>query len=217
MDRVIVQRFWAPRGNDGPAAFSFFNGYLAEPSRESFWKVNEDLLPLSDLEHLPCLVLLGEPGSGKSTAMEIAKQDAIHRAASSGDLVVWRDLAEFSTRQDILTGVFSGAVWDDWRSDPDRRLNLYLDSLDECHVDLPNVVQVLLGALTELPDRTRLRFRVACRTGVWPTSLEQRLAALFPDPGVRVYQLAPLIGAPGVEDSMPATTFAVRRGSCLAD
>jgi hypothetical protein len=191
MDKVIVQRYWGARG-EHEASFAFFNGYLAEPRTEGVWRVNENLAKFSDLEQFACLVLLGEPGSGKSTAMEGAKRDAIRRAASSGDLVLWRDLAEFSTRQDILTGVFSGQVWEDWRGDSKRRLNLYLDSLDKCHVDLPNVVQVLLSALGELPDRSRLRLRVACRTGVWPASLEIRLASLFSEPAVRVYQLAPL-------------------------
>ena len=61
------KRFWCPReGNinlmDG--------GYLSDPDAEFGHIYNPDVVPFSAMAETPCLALPGEPGTGKSFAME---------------------------------------------------------------------------------------------------------------------------------------------------
>src|SRR5262245_32725788 len=116
MEQVVVGRFWGPRGDLG-AQFTLWGGYLADPAEEFGQSINKGLVRLSAIQHIPCLVLLGEPGIGKSTVLVQATE-----SMKSGDLIVRVDLAELSTRQDILSRVFTGPEWDKWRHDPARTL-----------------------------------------------------------------------------------------------
>jgi predicted NACHT family NTPase len=64
------KRFWCPRsGNinltDG--------GYLYDPDAEWGKADNPDLVSLEAIAEIPCLVLLGEPGIGKSQELENLK------------------------------------------------------------------------------------------------------------------------------------------------
>ena len=61
------KRFWCPRESriklsDG--------GYLVDPDLEWGRLLNSDVLPFVSIVEKPCLVLLGEPGIGKSFAIE---------------------------------------------------------------------------------------------------------------------------------------------------
>ena len=61
------KRFWAPRGS--PTNLSD-RGFLADPEGEWSKYLNPDLVTFEHLEKLPCVVLLGEPGIGKSWAIQ---------------------------------------------------------------------------------------------------------------------------------------------------
>ena len=66
-DRVYNwKRFWCPRTgylnlSDG--------GYLYDPNSEWGHAYNPDVVTLESIVHTPCLVLLGEPGIGKTYAL----------------------------------------------------------------------------------------------------------------------------------------------------
>lgn len=61
------KRFWCPRSSSISQADG---GYLADP--DSTWGKahNSDLVSLETIADVPCLVLLGEPGIGKSSELE---------------------------------------------------------------------------------------------------------------------------------------------------
>ncbi len=81
-----------------------------------------------------------------------------------------------------------------WR-EGDGILHLFLDALDEGMVAVDTLHSLLVDELEErttVLDRKRLRLRVACRTLLWPGTLEQRLKEIWPADEFAIYQLAPL-------------------------
>lgn len=196
------ERYWRPR-EDERDDFAFASGFLKP--WPSAWDTSlvGDLVRLSDLADVPLLILLGEPGSGKSTDL-IASRDSI--AANSQEIRItttdprrefWFnvDLAELSTRQDVISNVFAGAQWEQWRNDPSALFRLDIDSIDECHVDLPTIFNVLLRGFSGVEDVTRLRVRLVCRTGIWPVGMEPHFQKLFAKANVCVLDIAPLTQA----------------------
>jgi predicted NACHT family NTPase len=65
------KRFWCPRSGSINLADG---GYLCDPSSEWAQYYNLDLVSLEAIADIPCLVLRGEPGIGKSQEMENLKK-----------------------------------------------------------------------------------------------------------------------------------------------
>lgn len=64
------KRFWCPRSGHINLADG---GYLCNPDEEWGRAYNPDLVSLEAIAEIPCLVLLGEPGIGKSQELENLK------------------------------------------------------------------------------------------------------------------------------------------------
>jgi hypothetical protein len=153
--------------------------------------LNPGLFRLAQLEDRDCLVLLGEPGMGKTTTLEAERERRKHEIGMSGDSLIWRDLGEYGQETRLIRDLFEGPGWDLWRAG-DRALHLYLDALDECRLHLPHVTAVIVRQLERLPRRDGLKCRIACRTGAWPHHLEAGLRGLWPGDRTGVFELAPL-------------------------
>ncbi len=141
------------------------------------------------IAHLPCLVLLGEPGMGKSHELR-AEWETLRRASSNGDTACWRDLNAYTTSDDLVRDVFESGPFASWRSGA-HNLTLFLDSLDECKIEIKPVAKRLGVELTRYAT-DRLRLRIACRTADWSPVLERALGEAWGDAGVGVYELQPL-------------------------
>jgi hypothetical protein len=90
-----------------------------------------------------------------------------------------------------LPGSFQCDEFRSWKNS-NARLQLLLDGFDTCLDYVKTLVALLRKRLAKEP-LDRLTLRIACRTGDWPTDLEQALKTLWPDEnGVLIYQLAPL-------------------------
>jgi hypothetical protein len=166
-------------------------GFLVDPVGLFGVPLSPGLARLADLEDRDCLVLLGEPGMGNTTALEAEREQRECEIGTSGGSLIWRDLGEFGDETRLIRDLFEAPEWDRWRAG-DRTLYLYLDALDECRLHLPNVAAVILGQLRRLPRRDRLKFRIACRTGAWPPGLEAGLKGLWPGDRTGVFELVPL-------------------------
>jgi hypothetical protein len=166
-------------------------GFLLDPEGPYRISINPELVRLADEERRDCLILLGEPGMGKSTELK-TERDRWERAIdSSNDCLIWLDLGEYGDETRLIRDLFEAPKWALWRAG-DRTLHLYLDALDECRLHLPNVVAVVLGQLKRLPRLDRLKLRVACRTGAWPQHLEEGLKSFWPWDLTGVLELVPL-------------------------
>ena len=81
------KRYWCPR--DGKYNLSL-HGFLQDPGENHLY--NPDLVTLDDISEIPCLVLLGEPGIGKSRTMQAEKEAVNTKIHEKGDEALWIDL-----------------------------------------------------------------------------------------------------------------------------
>jgi len=152
--------------------------------------MNPDVVTFENLLTTPCLILLGEPGTGKSHELTTAKALTEEHARQSGDTVLAFDLRAYQTDQRLCARIFESQEFRDWR-EGQGCLHLFLDSLDESLLRIGTVAALLEDELGRYPIG-RLRFRIACRTADWPSTLEQSLRKLWTDAAVEVLELVPL-------------------------
>ena len=92
--QFIWKRYWCPRGASVPLDD---DGFLLSPTAKFARWIMPDVKPLSEISSVPCLVLLGEPGLGKSTEL---------RAASTDSETHFVDLGKFTTDSHLIREVF---------------------------------------------------------------------------------------------------------------
>ncbi len=178
-----VERFWIAVGTPHPLTSE---GWLHEASASIYFSPLSEALTTAQLGAEQCLILLGEPGMGKSTTIEN------HAPLYNGDQTRIRtltvDLARYSGEDRLCRTVFEGRVIEQWRTSDDQ-LVLTLDSFDEAHGRIPTLPTMLTEFLTDC-DRSRLSLRLISRTAEWPHSLSLSLGGLFTN--VASYELLPL-------------------------
>src|SRR5438309_1985533 len=87
------QRFWCLR--EGTYQLDV-RGYVANPTG-AWGELSQDLRTYQDLAEVPVLVLLGEPGVGKSHEMVATAQHEEHRVRGTRDRVLTLDLRDIQT------------------------------------------------------------------------------------------------------------------------
>lgn len=172
------KRKWSPIGQNRNLDD---DGFLL--AGESMWEQtpNNYLIGTEDLKLIPCVVMLGEPGSGKSTEI------SIFGATNSSRLVL--NLNEFSSELRLEKKLFESPQYSSWISG--GTLEIVLDSLDECMIRIDSVTNMLAAGFSGI-DPTRLKLRIACRTAVWPSSFETSLRKIWGSDSVLVTELQPL-------------------------
>jgi hypothetical protein len=166
-------------------------GFLVDPTQPLFHPRVPPPSALSTLQHYQALVLLGEPGMGKSMTLK-TEATRLATAASDGDTVsIHLDLRAFSSEALLYQKVFESPALIAWKNGASR-LVLHLDSLDEALLRIDSVANLISAELPHLPT-DRLSVRIACRTAVWPElTLEPALKQIWGNEAVGVFELAPL-------------------------
>jgi len=180
-------RFWCP----STGTYSLESGYLLNPMASYSRYVQRDVVPFSSIADVPCLALLGEAGSGKSTSL--ADERSRVRAGAGSARVIDVDLKAYGDMGRLERALFEGEAYRSWL-DGDDLLHLFLDTLDECTIQEPFAASVLLEHLRRLSpeQRARLRLRIACRTTAWPTQFDAQFPELWGKDGFGRYELLPL-------------------------
>lgn len=183
------KRFWCPRG----AVFHLSgHGYLTDPDAKHGRIHNPGLVTLAECHNIPCVVMLGEPGIGKSTEFTAEATRTRSEVAGGEDMVLHFNLNEFQTDSLLVKDIFENTEIRNWMKGT-CCLYLFLDSLDEGVLEIRNIARVLAGQLRKFEGlKSRLRLRIACRTAEWPDTLESELNTLFGPDQVKVLELAPL-------------------------
>ena len=187
--RYLWKRFWCPR--DGVINDSD-GGFLVDPESEEANWVNSDVVSFDKIKHLPCLALLGEPGIGKTTAMEDLRGSLQQSVSEAGELLLCINLNEFGDESRLIQEVFESQTFLTWTGGR-HVLHLFLDSLDECRLRITQVATIIKNRLQQVSAHLpRLRLRIACRTADWPDTLELSFPSIWGEDAYGAYELAPL-------------------------
>jgi hypothetical protein len=189
---VQVERFAAPSESD-MEMFLDDQGMLAVPSFAGHG--DGGLTAIRTLASRGSFSLLGEPGAGKTTALEsiiggIPELDAAEPCQDAVLLVPLGEIADRAAFHDLVTGPVLARV-PAGQGEPGGRLTLVLDGLDEC--PLPGGARVFAGLLREMlkdADTAALRVLIGCRSAEYPAPVHELLAKALGS--FRSYELAPL-------------------------
>jgi predicted NACHT family NTPase len=181
------KRFWCPR--EGSLSLHD-GGYLVDPEGPYGQHWNADLHPFDSIAVSTCLVMLGEPGMGKTSTMQSERKAIDVRVRAGGGDTLWLDLRSCGSEYQLARKFFESQKFASWLAG-DYHLHVFLDSLDECRLRVENVASVLADELEEIPTH-RLSLRISCRTAEWPKTLEDGLRELWAEESIGVFELAPL-------------------------
>jgi len=184
------KRFWCPRS--GYIDLSD-RGYLVDPESEWGQHYNTNLVTLEAIADIPCLVLLGEPGIGKSQEMKNLKKYT-EETTNSTHKVLALNLQAYGSEDRLVRNLFESRHFTDWINST-HRLYVFLDSLDEGLLRIETLATLLVeefGKEEYCDQLSRLYLRIACRTAVFPKVLEEGLEKLWTKDNLRIYELTPL-------------------------
>jgi hypothetical protein len=169
------------------------DSFFPDPRSEYGWlRPSMEANTLEELKDEPCLILLGEPGLGKSQAVE----DAVVTASSSS-LTERINLAAYPDASSLRSKLIEGTAWREW-IEQGQRLHLYLDSFDEATLSFRSIPKFLIEELRSVrASLGTLHLRIACRSAEWMDELADGLREIWPSRGpsgaaVRLLSLAPL-------------------------
>lgn len=183
------KRFWCPRS--GQINLSC-GGYLCDPETEWGHINNPDLVTFEAISDLPCLALLGEPGIGKSHALEAEQKQIISKIQQQGGQVLTLNLRSYGDESRLVNKLFNSPQFNAWLQGT-HQLHIFLDSFDECRLRIDQLATILVDEFKAYRDEIkRLNLRIACRTAVWQPVLEEGLKEIWGKDNVGIYELAPL-------------------------
>ena len=169
-----------------------FDGFLVDPEAEHGGARNPSVHKLATLDNTPCLILLGEPGIGKTTALAENSRGATSDESLPTSEKLSIDLASFGSETRLISAVFESDAAKAWLTGQ-HHLSVWLDSLDECRLQLEHIAKLLAEQLEAWrPQLRRLSLRVACRTAEWPRLLTEKFHDLWGEDAVGIYELLPL-------------------------
>lgn len=180
------RRFWCTREGSIPLSDG---GYLADPESQWGRLSNPDVVAFETIATIPCLILLGELGIGKSHALE-AERENICMLEAQGDRVIWLDLHAYDSRECLIADLFQSEAFQSSLQGKNK-LHIFLDSLDECLLSIKKLANILINEFRKY-SREHINLRIACRTAEWPPILEVGLKRLWGNEAVKAYKLAPL-------------------------
>lgn len=177
-------RFWTPEDSSNQEY-----GFLPDP--EAQWN-KSNLVTFDTLEPIPCLILLGNPGLGKTKTIQKISIATKER----GELSILKNLAEFDSFAEFKSSLEDEPDFQTWKTSADDViLHLFLDSLDEGRLENSKLEHSLERYIRKLPFE-RLRLRVTCRAAELPTDFISLMRGVWPKKNnvesVQTYYLAQL-------------------------
>jgi hypothetical protein len=198
------------------------DGFVADPEAEYGNFLNPGLHPLESLQEERCLILLGEPGLGKTEAL-YDHFKTFDSAKASNTVVRWIDLKDIPDAFALTRQLFDSALFKEWEHGTGK-LYLFMDSLDEGLLSFDTLTGFIAQELnrlarpqavniaqttgaTPVPTETpqmntadaapnvaldRLYLRIACRSGIWRSGFSKELGSIFQPARMIILKLAPL-------------------------
>lgn len=183
------KRFWCLRGEGITLSGG---GFLDDPETEWGKYSNPNAKLFEALAEIPCLILLGEPGIGKTRTITGEREAFAAKIKQAGHAMLCLDLRSYGSEDRLIHDLFESEEFRAWLGG-DYRLHIFLDSLDEGLLRISVLSALLAEELKKYRQHIhRLFFRIVCRTASWPSSLESKLQNLWKEEEVKAYELAPL-------------------------
>ncbi len=183
----IAQRFWIPPTSALALADA---GFLPDPEDDFARAYNPEVVDFAAIASRRCLILIGEPGMGKTTALQTERGDMEVALGPGPHMVSGVDLGSTRSEEILHRKIFDSDVYREYLAGGGE-LHLFLDSLDESRIRIETIADLLLDGL-EGADFSRLHLRVACRTADRHQGLEAQLRRRFGEETFAVYELVPL-------------------------
>lgn len=184
------KRFWCPRGgrinlSDG--------GFLSDPESEHSHYYPQDVIAFEKLVNIPCLVLLGEPGIGKTNELLKAVETNRDLLKLSDTQFYYDELNQYSDETRFISNVFANPNFLEAKKNNSTYV-IFLDSLDECKIRIDTISEILTAQLKR-NHWSNLYFRITCRTAEWSNYLETALNDIYCEQNVKYLELTPLTRA----------------------
>ena len=163
---------------------------ISDPDSQSGRIRNKNVVSFEEISDVRALVLLGDPGMGKSTIL--SEQESVWGKGKhdSSEKYVFINLRSYQTDSRLAAHLFESLIFKEWLAGT-HTLHLFLDSLDEGLLSIKVLAACLADEFKKLPSE-RLYLRIACRTVEWPDLLENGLTDWLGKEVVQHYVLAPL-------------------------
>lgn len=183
---IPYQRYWH---NSGEVLPLDENGFLRDPTIDWYqvYYQDEEVFKLSELMQFECLLLLGEPGIGKSTELE--KLEAKEEERNHKKVAF--TLRRFESKIDFKQSVLEDVVVSDWIKGNSEPLSIYLDGLDEALLEAKKISYGVLDVVKELNKYGEVFIRITCRTSDLPKEFQAGLEALYHN-RLKAVEVAPL-------------------------
>lgn len=136
---------------------------------------------LDELSNVPVIILLGEPGIGKSS--EIRRY--FNQLDKSDPNTIWK-FKQFPPNN--FNTFFQQPDFDLWKNGENDAV-VFIDSFDEAHIQPIQLGRSLVEALESSRHIHKLRLRIACRTADWSEDTTMRLRYLFGEDNVLSVEL----------------------------
>ena len=126
-----------------------------------------------------CIVLLGEPGIGKSTEFEF-QHNKLNSQNQYSFLFKIKDFYSGCSLDELLSPD-AIKIWQEWKSIENSFAHIFLDSLDEARLDYEPVLKELTRQIQTTLPTNRLKLRLSCRIRDWKNITDENLLKkLFP-------------------------------------
>jgi hypothetical protein len=181
------KRFWCPR--EGKINLND-DGFLYDPESKNIYYIQQDAQSFEKYAQVPCIILLGEPGIGKSTEIINAYEITKGLVDNHEKQTLYKNLNAYSDITSLLKDVFESEEINLCKKQ-NIPFYLFLDSLDECRFRIDTISQILYQQIEKL-YYDNFFLRIACRTAEWPGSLEEGLTKIWGKERLVFIELVPL-------------------------
>jgi hypothetical protein len=170
------QRLWIPASAQSALA-------RATLLPDDIEQINPRFQTLSQLANRRLLILLGEPGIGKTTELRRAKDAQLGETASHQ--VLWLDGTAIGSDYQLDREWFESTLFKNWLVG-DYSLWIFFDGFDQSRAHVPGLGRIIENRLATAPLE-RLHLRISSRTAEWDFPLGDNIASQFygpDDPGL---------------------------------
>jgi predicted NACHT family NTPase len=120
------------------------------------------------------------------------RSEILNKIEEQGDRVLPLDLRQYGSEDRLVCCLFDSSEFKAWLAGT-HKLHIFLDSFDEFLLRVDTLAALLVDEFKRHQDVIhRLCLRIACRTAVWPSVLEEGLKEIWGKNSLGVYELAPL-------------------------